>query len=370
MKKKKVIVTGFFGANNLGDDLLLQECLRRLPSNYELFIPANNREKGLLRFKKYREFTIIKRPNRSLYNVNIYSGGGTVVSLKFGVKQLYYSLKQLCTQRKIILNGIQITPKDKSSSFWFKLWLKRMSYISVRDNISLEYLRSLGVRNAINCGDLYFGAPTPLSDSKRLCGKNALICLARAWTDEELEMESKHKHYLRLVKAYHEIIHYLVDKGYNIVFIPFYDYKDDNMIQHIISLDPPHSYNYRIVKEGVDYELDEVNYYFQEADIAVCMRFHSLVLSIKNMLPCVAICYDYKSKSLLDECGLPEIGVEYGFRKETFWGYEKDLDITLTKEKIEYVIMNQGYIKERMKLFAENRKKSVDENYKRIFSLV
>ena len=37
-KTAKILITGYFGMDNLGDDLLFAEALHKLPSKYEIYV--------------------------------------------------------------------------------------------------------------------------------------------------------------------------------------------------------------------------------------------------------------------------------------------------------------------------------------------
>lgn len=37
-KTAKILITGYFGMDNLGDDLLFVEALHKLPSKYEIYV--------------------------------------------------------------------------------------------------------------------------------------------------------------------------------------------------------------------------------------------------------------------------------------------------------------------------------------------
>lgn len=84
---KKILLKGFFGYNNLGDDLLLKEALCKYPQDVRLFVAwPRNAIKELKYFQKYHPFTPIygiKDLLRHFYDAVIWSGGTLPVTCFF-----------------------------------------------------------------------------------------------------------------------------------------------------------------------------------------------------------------------------------------------------------------------------------------------
>ncbi len=155
---KKILLRGFFGYNNLGDDLLFKQALEKYPKDMKLFVcwPKNAKDE-LQYFQKYRYFTPIfstKEMIRHYYDAVIWSGGGLFPVRVFSWKELIHLLPYRLCSKKVILNGLGIV--EKPNRKWFDCFLRMTDYCSVRDNKSLEFVSP--VINATNCGDLYWGA--------------------------------------------------------------------------------------------------------------------------------------------------------------------------------------------------------------------
>ena len=155
---KKILLKGFFGHNNLGDDLLLVEALKKYPEDVMLYIEwPRGVTKELKYYQSIRNFIPLYCMREVLshrYNAVVWSGGGLFPSRIFGFKQLLRNTFYRFVSSKMILNGVGIVPK--TMRHFFDCFLLLLDYCSVRDDKSLEFVSSK--IPAINCGDLYWGA--------------------------------------------------------------------------------------------------------------------------------------------------------------------------------------------------------------------
>lgn len=363
---KKILLKGFFGYNNLGDDLLLKEALCKYPQDVRLFVAwPRNAIKELKYFQKYHPFTPIygiKDLLRHFYDAVIWSGGGLfpsrVFSLKICVKMLPYRF----LSRKIILNGLGIVEKPKRK--WFDCFLRMVEYCSVRDDKSLAFV-SPQIK-AINCGDLYWGANL-LDSSKNKKSKRLLVCLANPFSDKELQCKSVSERFEKLILQCVEFIKKYKQLGYEVNYLPFYHGSDEKFICKV--QDKLHS-NDKVLQRDVDYNLDTIDELFSQYEVGLCMRFHSILLSIKNSLPVVAIEYDFKSEMLMKEAGLEKFGVRYGIRKSDFFGEEFDIDGDRLCRIADVLQKEKEVFKSKAKSFSKLKHQQVLDNYQNIFRLV
>lgn len=360
-KKKRsvnILIKGWFGHNNLGDDLLLRNALLNIPKEWNIYVDS---PLSLNRFKEYREFTQIsgwKSCFQRKYDICIYSGGGLFPSVKFGIRAFFSILLSTSRCKKLVMSGIGIVPKlDKVSTFLFRTLMKRFDYISVRDKVSYNYLQG----NAFYCGDLIFGY-SGQKERKYFTepSKIALICLADIFNNDHFHISNKENRYKSFIETINIILDKLAEFNYKIYFISFHLDIDDRLIHDIVT--NKKRSNYGILRCGENFALTDIDSIFSSADFALSMRFHSKVLCIKNSLPFVGICYDYKSESLLEECEIPEIGIRFGISKEAYFGVELDLCQSSLLEKIDYAFKHQEVLIKRMEkhtmIFQEMVKKN------------
>lgn len=171
----------------------------------------------------------------------------------------------------------------------------------------------------------------------------------------------------KLVKQCAELILRYRNEGYTIHYLPFYRGSDEKFI---LRVQQELGTNDKVLQFGKDFSLDTINELFQQYGFGLCMRFHSILLSVKNALPIVAIEYDFKSEMLLKEAGLEQFGVRYGIRKSEFFGELVDIpDDALLKIDAMVHAEKDVYV-ERSKEFAMKQHHKVLDNYQKIFNMI
>ena len=366
-----VLLTGYFGHRNLGDDLLLVQALKHVPSHCQLYIywPAGA-DAEALPFQRIRPFTLVhswKEALRHRYRLFIYAGGGRFPSRTFGVPSLIHGLLQGLTARHKALNGVGIVPKQPRR--WFDLFLRTFDYCSVRDEISRKFVSEIAP-NTVNCGDLYWGAPII---DKALCSKNIgegkklVVCLANPFSETEKKDVRIQGRYELLVKQISTIIAETKALGYQIHYMPFFMGLDERFISDVQTCLGSHD---KILLQGKDYELDTIDQLFASYDAGICMRFHSILLAVKNNVPCLAICYDHKSEQLLQEAGLSEYGIRYGIRTNEFFGEECDMDEARLRQVLERALGDPHPFQSKALPYAQRKHQAVIDNYQQLFRLL
>lgn len=364
----RILLNGFFGHSNLGDDLLLKQALEKIPSKYNIYVIwPKGKEEEANEFMKIRKFKIINNWKKVLlksFSMLIYSGGGLFPSRYFTFKDFIHHRLLGLTSSRIIINGIGIAPKSERK--YFDMFIRTVDYCSVRDDVSKEFV-SKAYPKVVNCGDLYWGAwHNRLKDNRLMGGgKKLLVCLANPFSDAERENKRiNDRHYL-LVQQMADLISKIKSMGYEVNHLPFYHGSDEKLIDDV---QKKMCSNDKILLRGVDYTLDNIDDVFQQYDMGICMRFHSVLLSVKNQLPCVGICYDYKAEQLLKEAGLSEYGIRYGIRASSCFGEEKDMEYDLLENIAINIMNNSDGFKIKADAFARKKFDSVSKNYKYIFS--
>ncbi len=366
---QSIILFGYYGVGNLGDDLLLMTVLRTIPEDFKVKVVVRGTY-NLDSFQKIRKFdAVLKISDLGFREAQcvIYGGGGLFPSRKFTTKNLLANLRLVSKGKQCLFDSLGIVPK---TSFWSKLrfnfFLSFVNHISVRDEVSREYVEAFG-KKVTNCGDLYFSNPSEqmkfsIEAINKITGKTMLVCVANPFSKEELCSTHYLERYGQFLKTISDCIDYCVTQSYTPVFLPFFKGSDDIVIEDLKELNPKLK-DYSIIRCGVDFDVSEVDSVFQLFDLGICMRFHSKVLSIKNALPFLGVCYDFKSNSLLTECGINEYSVKYGIRKNQFFGKEIDLKYSEMESRINSVISERGEIISKMNAYTQRVKLVADSNH-------
>ena len=125
----------------------------------------------------------------------------------------------------------------------------------------------------------------------------------------------------------------LVNKGFSVDLIAFTKGADDKMIDAILSN----------LKNCVWGGVQPV-YYSQATNavsswnrykFAICMRFHSLVLSILNDVPALPIAYGHKTFSLAEKCGLKDYLLVWNTYQSEYFGKTIDISASQILEKVD-----------------------------------
>lgn len=369
---KKCLLIGYYGYENLGDDLLFIEALSKIPSYYDIYINAH--ENLALPTTGDRDIIKIGRKDRrTYYDLIILNGGGLFPSTKFGIRQFVTYLRYFFQSKKIVINGIGIVPKQGFvSNFLFGSFLRMASYISVRDDVSKQYVdKLLFNKKCINCHDLFFGRELlPLPKTMNDKRKGLLVCIANPFSEEEKKDPNIVSRYNKLVKQLQDAI-YRISSNYTdnkVSFLPFFKGSDEILINDILK--DQRLRDSQILSTSSDFKIEKVDEVFSRYKFGICMRFHSIVLSIRNCLPFVGICYDYKSESLIKEAGLGKVWVKYGIRKKQFYGIENDIDEVEFHKAIDEVVCNYSLIETTMNNIRNKYHEAVLKNYEAIYKII
>ena len=336
--KKSILLKGWYGQHNLGDDLLFLTNLSFIPDSFSIYV-----QKGpyIEEFLRYRDFKIIDHKNKNYRpSIILYGGGGLFPTRRYELSfknKIHLLLEKFKVKHKIMF-GVGVVPKtDKKSEKNFRYFLKGFDYISVRDNTSKDYVNDLLNTNIKNIGDLYF--TKPLSTKQHVRNNRLLVCLANPFNKKELSDAHYQNRIHKLIKQLSTLIESVSGTFDGVDFLPFYDIEDTNISKLVIKeLDV--GISVKILQRNVDFSLENVDDIFSHYRIGICMRFHSIVLSIRNSLPMLPICYDYKSIELVKECGIESYCLTYGIRETEFFGKEFDIQTDEMIEKMGKVINN------------------------------
>lgn len=359
-----ILLYGYFGHKNLGDDLLFCEALKKIPSKYEIYVDAVPEvAPNLEEYRRIRDFHIINGRRETLsrrYDMLIYGGGGLFPYRAYSFKSLFYWFTVTATCRRKVFNGIGIVPKPQSPAF--AVLLKCLSWCSVRDNVSLEFCKKYR-KQVVNCGDLYFGNEHHYINHPQKT-KKCIVSIAYPFYANEIIKPDIKRRYNLLVENIAEAVATIKAKGYDIEYLPFFIGRDEPMIANIQEKIGSQD---KVLERGVDYTLDKIDQLFGSFSLALSMRFHSILLAVKNAVPVIPISYDYKSEELLKEAGLIEYSTRYGIAKNRCFGIEKDLDMEGLNRSIERVISDKDDIMKKQINFYQKKYEQVIDNYRNIF---
>ena len=297
---KRVVVSGYYGFGNFGDEAILSLLVNKLKKNgFEIVVLSSNPRKtsidyfvnAISSFDFYQVTGLIKQSDILI------SGGGSLLQDVTSLKSLVYYLWVISTalryRKKVVIFAQGIGPiNNRFARFITAKILKNCSYISVRDSKSFELLKSWGIACNLLC-DPIFSVPV---ENKHLKGTIGVQLRNFHTMNDNL-----------LYKLARQIVKDFFDKKIRI--FSFQDSIDLNVCERfqkiITSLNPS-------IKTELVCGLSNADVVknISELEYMIAMRFHALVVAVKAGIKSVALNYDVKVEKLASEAGLPIISMD------------------------------------------------------------
>lgn len=304
---RTISLLGYYGAGNLGDDLLLAQTINLLQKtenfNFKIWVSNTQEEQFCKSFlapniqliNKFSPLDIIA----SLFDSEaLVLGGGSLFQDASSLKSLiYYFVICVLTKlmgKKLIFLSQGIGPLKTVLAKVLTNWAYQMAdQITVRDKYSLLIAQNWQI-SAKYAPDLVWSLE--LNNKKHGSNKTILISLR----------PSKHLQ----TENINFLAQYLKQKflGYQIYLCPFQ--KQDQKELEILQKQIPNSFMLDLNQNP--------NTIFEQIDFCFAMRFHAILLSIKAGIPTIGISYDPKVKALCEEAGLPYLEPQELLEKNLF----------------------------------------------------
>lgn len=274
---EKILIGGYFGFGNIGDEaILLSEIEFLKKEGYKVIILT---KRGIKLFNeecinRYNFFKIFKIRKEFKYFI---LGGGGIFQDKTSLRSLLYYIFLIFfmkfLKKRVILLNVGIGPiKRKISKNLLSISLKKSDLIIFRDKYSYEYFNDL--KNKFLSTDSSF----TFSYTKRDSIDKILISLRKF---DLLNLE-KFKKFIQILK----------DKlKKNLEFIVFS--RDEIELAKYLNL----KYFYS------DNPLDILDY-IGKCNFLIGTRYHSIIFSIITNTPFVGLIYDIKVLNLIKEIGV------------------------------------------------------------------
>ena len=290
MKKFDVLILGYYGFGNLGDQLLLEAIIDLLKhEGVELsrvaVLSARNQEGALHDEVHYINRWDIKDVCNALKkSKTLLLGGGGLFQDTSSVKSCLYYWGVVRLGKifgcKVWAVGQSVGPfRTKIALFLTKNALQLCDWISVRDNHSLTSLKRWGIRSVLT-PDIVFSLPlralSPIS-------KGTILFNIRPWKKDDT---------VGIVRL---IMRYATHHNLNLRGIAF-SKEDLTCYQDLQKAGELPEGSVTLVESTEDFEKAIVG-----ASGAIGMRLHFVVLSILSRLPVYAISYDPKVAAVAEQ---------------------------------------------------------------------
>ena len=353
----KIVVSGYYGSKNGGDEAMLSamlEVLREEVADLSVTVISLNPE-----YTKRRHnvdavpwldiWSIIKKIRAADLLI---SGGGSLLQNVTSGRSLYYYLAiiffALACKRKVMLYAQGIGPiRGMLAHKLMNLILNRVDLITVRDRGSLEELSRL----KITCPEIYCTAdpvlaikPVPLEFGEKILARHSITrngkfigVAIRHWIDWE---HFQHE----LATALDKIAETTDAK---IIFIPMKFPEDIHAAQSTAAL----MKNCAVLDE--EFTTQEILSLVGCMDILIGVRLHALIFAGVMNVPMLGISYDPKIERFLDSIGEKPLGTLSDVTAD------KIFDETLKKLSAHKNFRNDALLKELGELARKNAKLAV-----------
>lgn len=296
---KKVLVSGYIGFNNFGDELIfniLKEHLKSLNCDISALSASSNYDIKTYNYKNIPE--IIKAVLRCDILI---SGGGSLLQNKTSNFSLIYYLSIILLAKlffkKVIIFAQGIEPiKGKFFEFLTRNILKICNFISVRDKNSFELLKNWKI-NSLLLTDPAFSIASKIKPSEN---KKGIILQLR-------KVGNLNEDYIKdlasiIIKYYKEIDVLALQEEY-----------DREICQKFINeFKKVGGYADYIYNKDINKTIDMIN----NCEYIISTRLHGLIIA--SILNCktFALSYDDKIKTLVEDLNIPYVDLyNYSFEE-------------------------------------------------------
>jgi len=357
---KKILISGYYGFDNAGDEAVLQAILdslkKEVPYVKPIVLSANPdktaKEYNIEAINRFKLKAIIKAIKEA---DGLISGGGSLLQDETGIFTIpYYLVVIKLAQfygKPTFIYAQGVGPVKRK--FFYSLishTFRKTKYISVRDRESALLLNSMGV--PINTIDIVADPVLNLVPAKKerveeIMQKENIIqppilISVRFWKNN--------KEYLETIA---KVADQLIKQGEQIVLIPMHEPNDRHASEYVIN---------RMNEEATileAYDEREILGIIAESKCMIGMRLHALIFATAMGVPAIGISYDPKIDQFLAKLNQTPVGTV------------DDLDFTTLYDQIKHVITHLEENKQeldkklpQLKELAYRPAKSIEEFFK------
>lgn len=296
MTEIQAVLCGYYGKGNGGDEALLVSMLEMLPPHVKPLVlsadpRATSKSYGVRSYDRMNSGSVVRALRES--QVLILGGGSLIQDATSMRNSIYYGgLMGLAQQfgLKTIAIAQGIGPVDKPLTRWIaKRAFGNCTALSVRDPASAALLETWGISCIMAPDPVWSLAATPVPAIASIPSPKIAVTLRShpKLTNERLDT---------LTTA---LVDLQAATGSHILLVPFQPTTDMDIARQIRA---ELTDNSQVVTLTDPKQLKGL---FQGVDLAIGMRYHSLIMAAAEGCKCWAISYDPKVSKLMTEIDLP-----------------------------------------------------------------
>lgn len=321
----KVLISGYYGFNNIGDESILRAVVDNLQDRLENIEITVLSQDPVSTAEKYGVKSVNRKSIRSIIRAIrksdlLISGGGSLLQDVTSKKSiLYYLIIMWIAQlfrKKVFIYSQGIGPIN--STLNRKLTSKTLSKVSgivVRDEASKEFLAEIGVstdRVVVTADPVLRIKRAPLIIGEEILRKEGIKInkdqLTVGFAIRERKLNSEFVDELCIVME-----RLIQEQKAQIVLIPFHYSEDVSVIEEIEKRlgDKVYSIKHK-------YLTNEMLSIIGNMDLLVGVRLHALIHSAIMNVPMIGISYDPKINSFMKSIGMKAMCSIYDFNNQDF----------------------------------------------------
>ncbi len=296
MTEIQAVLCGYYGKGNGGDEALLVSMLEMLPPTVKPLVlsadpRATSKSYGVKSYDRMNSGSVVRALKES--QILILGGGSLIQDATSARSSIYYGgLVGLAQQfgLKSIAIAQGIGPVDKPLTRWIaKRAFGSCKAVSVRDPASAALLQSWGISSVMAPDPVWSMSATPVPEIARISSPKIAVTL-------RLHPELTNARLDILIQA---LVHLQAATGSHILLVPFQPTTDVDIAKqiqaeigensHVVILSDP----------------KQMKGLFQGVDLAIGMRYHSLIMAVAEGCKSWAISYDPKVTKLMAEVNIP-----------------------------------------------------------------
>jgi polysaccharide pyruvyl transferase CsaB len=296
MSEIQAVLCGYYGKGNGGDEALLVSMLEMLPANVKPLVlsadpRATSKNYGVKSSDRMNSRSVVRALKESQILI---LGGGSLIQDATSIRNsIYYGglmglAHQFGLQTIAIAQGIG--PINQPLTRWIaKRAFGSCTAISVRDPASAALLQEWGISAIMAPDPVWSLAATPVAEIASIPNPKIAVTLRShpQLTNDRLEI---------LTKA---LVNLQIATGAHILLVPFQPTTDLDIAQQIQA---ELTDNSQVITLTNPKQLKGL---FQGVDLAIGMRYHSLIMAAAEGCKCWAISYDPKVSKLMTEIDIP-----------------------------------------------------------------
>lgn len=315
-KTVRILISGYYGFNNSGDEAVLRSILLALEEQALLQnmtiqpVVLSGNPEGTTRM--YGVEAVHRMKLSEIYKAlkdadGLISGGGSLLQDATGVKTIpYYTgiikLAQML-KKPTFIYAQGIGPVNRG---WFapliKNVMQKSKYISVRDEQSAQYLQKIGVTKPIDVvPDPVMGMPLPKNiEVSVMASELPVIGISvRFWRDDRADLQ-------RVADALVELSQ---KRDVCIRFLPFHTPEDIEASKYVMSyMQVGFSAKSKLEIAYVGEDPQQMLYTVSQCNVLFGMRLHALIYAANRKVPLLGLSYDPKIDQFLKRINALPIG--------------------------------------------------------------